>query len=107
MSHKIFENNLVVIRKSKHTLKLKKLAYIGMCIPDLCKVKMQESHCDYIKNKCDNKSILLFNDIDSLMHEIKTEDVCDFSSSKEMFHFSNYSTKSEYYDVSNKLVIKK
>ena len=101
MSHKIFENNLVVIRKSKHTLKLKKLAYIGMCIPDLCKVKMQESHCDYIKNKCDNKSILLFNDIDSLMHEIKIEDVCDFSSSKEMFHFSNYSTKSEYYDDSN------
>ena len=41
------------------------------------------------------------------MHEIKTEDACDFSSSKEMFHFNNYSTKSEYYDVSNKLVIKK
>ena len=28
MSHKIFDNNLVVIRKSKVALKLKKLAYI-------------------------------------------------------------------------------
>ena len=33
------------------------------------------------------------------MHEIKTEDVCkDFSKDKEMFGFSNYSTKSKYYD---------
>ena len=32
-------------------------------------------------------------------YEIKTEDVCeDFSSNKEMFDFSNYSTKSKYYN---------
>ena len=32
-------------------------------------------------------------DTDSLLYEIKTEDVCkDFSNEKEMFHFSNYST---------------
>ena len=42
------------------------------------------------------------------MYEIKTEDVFeDFSSNKEMFDFSNYSTKSKYYDDSNKLVIGK
>ena len=29
----------------------------------------------------------------------------DFSSNKEMFYFSNYSTKSKYYDNSNKLVV--
>ena len=35
------------------------------------------------------------------MYEIKTEDVYeDFSSNKKMFHFSNYSTKSKYYDNS-------
>ena len=40
------------------------------------------------------------------MYEIKTEDVYeDFSSNKEMFNFSNYSTKSKYYDSSNKLII--
>ena len=39
------------------------------------------------------------------MCEIKTEDVLeDFSSNKWMFDFSNYLTKSKYYDDSNKLV---
>ena len=42
------------------------------------------------------------------MYEIKTEDVYeDFSNHKEMFDFSNYSTKSKYYDDSNKLVVRK
>ena len=42
------------------------------------------------------------------MYEIKTEDVYEnFSSNKEMFGFSNYSTKSKYYNNSNKLVIGK
>ena len=42
------------------------------------------------------------------MYETKTEDVYGvFSSNKEMFDFSNYSSKSKYYDDSNKLVIGK
>ena len=42
------------------------------------------------------------------MYEVKTEDVNeDFSIDKEIFDFSNYSTKSKYYDNSNKLVIGK
>ena len=68
---------------------------------------MYEFHYDYIKNKYDNDS-KLFTDTDSLFNEIKTEDAYeDFSSDKEMLDFSNYSTKSEYYDDSNKLVIGK
>ena len=39
------------------------------------------------------------------MYEIKTEDVYeDFNNDQEMFDFINYSTKSKYYDNSNKLV---
>ena len=73
---------------------------------ELSKILTCEFHYDYIKNKHDNKSNLIFTDTDSLMYEIKTEDVYnDFSSDKEMFDFSNYSTKSKYYDDSNKLVI--
>ena len=40
------------------------------------------------------------------MYETETEDVWeDFSSNKDIFDFSNYSSKSKYYDNSNKLAI--
>ena len=50
MSHKIFENNVVTIRKSKLALKLNKPGDIGMCTLELSKVLMYEFHYDYIKN---------------------------------------------------------
>ena len=68
MSHKIFDYNLAALRKCKLSLKLKKPTYIGMCILELIKVLMYEFHYDYIKNKYDNKSELLFTDTDSLMY---------------------------------------
>ena len=70
---------------------------------------MYEFHYNYIKNKYDNKSRLLFTDTDSLMYETKTKDVYgeDFSSNKKMFDFSNYSAKSKYHDDLNILVIGK
>ena len=60
---------------------------------------MYEFHYNYIKNKDSNNSRLLFTE---------TEDAFkDFSNDKEMFEFSNYSTKSKYYNNSNKLVVGK
>ena len=41
------------------------------------------------------------------MYEIKTEDVYEDFSNKEMFDFSNYSSKSKYYDNLNKVVVGK
>ena len=107
MSHKIFDNELVTIRKNKVTLTLNIPVYIGMCILELSKVLMYEFNYDYIKNKYGNNSRLLLTEVDSLMYEIKSEDVFeDFSNDKEMFGFSNYSTKSKYYDNSHKVVSK-
>ena len=61
-----------------------------------------------ILKKYGNNSTLLFTDTDSLVYEIKTEDVWEgFSNDKEMFDFSNYSIKSKYCDDSNKLVVGK
>ena len=69
---------------------------------------MYKFHYDYIKNKYGNNSRLLFTDTDSLLYEIKTEDVYeDFSNDKEIFDFSNQLSKSKYYDNSNKLVVGK
>ena len=79
-----------------------------MCILELSKVLMYKFHNNYIKNKYDNNSRLLFTYTVSLMYGIKTDDVYkDFSSDKELLDFSNYSTKSKYYHNSNKLVVGK
>ena len=100
MSNKMFENDLVGIGKSKLTLALSKPAHIGMCILELGKVLMYGFYYDYIKNKYGNNSRLL-------MYETRTEENEDFNSDKEMLDLSNYSTKSKYYDNSNKLVVGK
>ena len=70
LSHKIFKNDLVAIRKNKVTLTLDKPAYIGMRILELSEVSMYEFHYGYIKNKHGNNSRLLITDTDSLMYEM-------------------------------------
>ena len=49
---------------------------------------MYESYYDYIKNKYDSKSKLLFADTDSLMYEIKTEDAYEDCISDKKFLIS-------------------
>ena len=68
MSHKILDNNLVVIRKIKVALKPNKPAYIGMFILELSKVLMYQVDFAYIKNRYEDKSKLLFTDTDTLMY---------------------------------------
>ena len=51
---------------------------------------------------------LLFKDTDSLVYEIETENIYDdFSQNKQVFDFSNYSSRSKYYDDTNTLVFRK
>ena len=107
-SYKTFDNNLVETSKNKVTLTFNKPAYIGIRILELSKILMYEFHYDLIKNRCGNNSKPLFGDTDSLIYEIKTEDVNeDFSNSKEISGFGNYSIQAKYYDNSNKLVVGK
>ena len=71
VSQKIFSKNFVAIHEIKPVLTLSKPIYVGFGILDLSKILMYEFH--YIKSKFDAK--LLFTDTDSLLYEIKTEDV--------------------------------
>ena len=69
---------------------------------------MYEFHYDYIKNKYGKNSRLLFADTGSSVYAIKTENVLeDCSSNKEIVDFSNYPTKSKYFDNSKKLSLEK
>ena len=67
---------------------------------------MYEIQYKHIKSKFDAK--LLFTDTDSLVYEIKTEDVYDdFYKDKNMFDFSNYPLHSKFFDPVYKRVIGK
>ena len=65
---------------------------------------MSEFHYKYIKIKFSAK--LLFTDTDSLVYEIKTDDVYEeFYEDKNWFNFSDYPKDSEFFDLVNKKVI--
>ena len=65
---------------------------------------MDEFHYKCIKSKFDAN--LLFTDTDSLVYEIKTEDVYeDFHKDKNLFGFSDYPSHSKSSDPVNKNVI--
>ena len=62
---------------------------------------MYEFHYKYIKRKSNAK--LLFRDTDSLVYEIKTDDVYeDFYSDKNLFDFGDYPRDSKFFDPANK-----
>ena len=63
MQQKIFNNDLVAIRKRKVTLTLTKQANVRICTLDLSKASMYEFYYDYIENKYGSNSRLLFTDI--------------------------------------------
>ena len=53
-------------------------------------------------NKSKFDATLLFTDTDSLVYEIKTEDVYeDFSGDKNLFGFSEYPINSKFFDPVN------
>ena len=105
---KIFNEDLVAVHKIKPTLTLNRPAYVGMCILDLSKTLMYDFHYNYIKSKYGDKARLLFTDTDSLMYEIKADDVYqDFWKDKHLFDNSDYPKDSPFYDNTNKKVIGK
>jgi hypothetical protein len=74
-SHRIMNENLIVVKRLKEVLTLNKPCYVGMSILDLSKTLMYDFHYNTIKKVYGNKAKLLFTETDSLMYELKTDDV--------------------------------
>ena len=106
VSQKILNKNLVAVHKIKPVLLLNKPIYVGFSILELSKMIMYDWHYNYFIKKFDCS--LLFTDTDSLVYEMKCENIYDkVFNDKTMFDFSGYDKKSMYYDNSNKKVIGK
>ena len=98
VSQKIFSKNFVAIHEIKRVLTRNKPIYVGFSILDLSKLSMYQFHYKYIKYNFGAN--LLFTDTDSLVYEIKTEDVYE-----NLFDFCNYLFNSKFFDPTNKKVI--
>ena len=89
VSQKIFSKNFIAVYQIKSVLTLNKPVYVGYWILVLTKSLMYKFHYEYVKNKFDAK--LLFTDTDSLVYEIKSENVYEECfKDKKLFDISEY-----------------
>ena len=106
ISQKIFDRGFGAIHCVKTVLTLNKPIYAGFCILELSKLLMYKFHYDYVCKTFDPK--LLFTDTESLVYEIKSDNVYkQCFKDRELFDFSGYPKDSMYYDISNKKVLGK
>ena len=106
VTHKLFNKDYAAIHEIKPVLLLKKPIYVGFTVLDLSKWMMYDFHYNLIKNNFNVE--LLFTDTDSLVYEIKSENIYEeFCKWKDLFDFSNYSKDSIFYDDTNKKAIGK
>ena len=87
-----FSEHLIGIEMRKVEITMNKPIYLGQAILDLSKITMYEFHYDYMLPKYSKKVQLCYQDTDSLVYHIKTEDfyrdiACDV---KARFDTSNY-----------------
>lgn len=71
---KVFSEDLVAVHMEKLETYFNKPIYIGMSILDTSKICLYGFYYDVLKNKYNDKIKLLYEDTDSLICSIKTED---------------------------------
>lgn len=92
-SCKIINENLVGCELKYPSIKIEKPFFLGMAILELSKTYMYDFHYNDMKRVYGDNIRLLYTDTDSLLYEIKTQDVYkDFQTKFDVgtFDFSNY-----------------
>ena len=90
-SHKIFDENLVMIEMQKSNVYLNKPIFLGQAVLDLSKMHMYNFHYNHIKKKYPGKAQLCYCDTDSLVYHIQTEDIYkDMQEDSDLYDFSNF-----------------
>ena len=83
--------NLTIIRSSIRNLILNKPVYVGFSVLDLSKLWMYQFHYTVIMDKYGENASLCFTDTDSLLYQIKTNNVFkDMMENHNLFDLSNY-----------------
>ena len=107
ITHKIFDEDYAAIDEIKPILMLNKPIYVGFTTLDLSKWKMYDFHYKFIKKNF-HAELLIKADTDSLIYEIKSENIYEkFFKWKYLFDFSSCSKDSKNFHCTNKKIIGK
>ena len=109
MNFRIFKENLAGVQLRKVKVQINKPFYVGFTVLELSKLLMYRFHYDYIKKRYpgEDEAQLLFTDTDSLMYEIRTDNIFDdMIAERDRFDFASYPKNSKYYDATNNKVHK-
>jgi hypothetical protein len=100
----IIDEDKALMRLKKISVKLDKPIYIGFTVLELSKLHMYKLHYNCFKEYYGENIQLLYTDTDSLIYEIKTNDMYkDFLKIlNPIFDFSNYPKDNPLYNEKNK-----
>ena len=100
---RIIDENKAIIRMRKSKVSLCKPIFVGFSVLELSKKLMYEYHYFVFKKYFKNSINLCYTDTDSLIYELKTQNITkDFSKFEEFFDFSNYDKSHKFYSEKNK-----
>ena len=106
----MFNKELVAVEVGKANIVLDKPIYVGFAILDLSKYLMYDFHHNVMQKRYDIEHLkLCYQDTDSLIYEIETEDIYkDIEESAELkrqFDFSDYPKDHPLYSLENKKLL--
>ena len=106
--HNIFKKDLVRIGMYKSRLFLNKPVYTGVTILEVSKLLMHDFYYNKMKTKYGGKCEHLYTDTESLLLEIKTEDIYkDMAAERDLYDTSDYPKEHPLYSAANKKVLGK
>ena len=106
--HSIFGENLAGIQMHKDHILMNRPVYTGMCVLDLSKTLMYDFYYNHLEPKYGSKCQLLYTDTDSLLLDIKTEDVYkDMGDNLDYYDRSDFPKDHPLHSQTNKKVIGK
>ena len=104
----IFDHRLATVHIHKSRLLLNRPIYVGMCVLDLSKNLMYDFYYNKMKKQYGENADLLYTDTDSLLLEIKTENVYkDMQDDIDAYDTSDYPPDHFLHNMKNKKVLGK
>lgn len=93
----IFDDNLVAIQMDQLEVVIDKPIYIGQAVLDISKVVLYDFHYKFMKTTLGESCKLLYTDTDSLIYDIKCDDVYEFMKENlNRFDTSDYPPDNQY-----------